>query len=323
MQEKANEIIEVQEEAKLDDEKKWCVYVHTNKINGKKYVGITSKENPKNRWKNGHGYRYNEYFWNAIQKYGWNNFSHEILSTNLTIRDACQAEMDYIKLFNCKSPNGYNNSYGGDGHDGHAVTQEARKKISEANKGRLAGENNPMYGKNPYANKTEEEMAVLKERWSNASSGENNPMYGKTHPAETRKKISNALMGKLVGESNPFYGKHHTEETKAHLREINTGKRASDETKQLFSRIRQGKNNPKAHPVYCVEMNEYFWGPQDVKNKYPTIPITNIGLSCNDDNRTCGRHPVTNEKLHWRWTTMEEYDLYMEGEDIDGTMEEK
>ena len=50
--------------------KKYCVYVHTNKFNGKKYVGITSM-NPKDRWKNGNGYSNNSYFTNAIRKYGW------------------------------------------------------------------------------------------------------------------------------------------------------------------------------------------------------------------------------------------------------------
>ena len=57
----------------------FSVYMHTNTINGKKYVGITSKE-PTRRWKgNGSGYRNNEHFWNAIQKYGWDNFEHDVI----------------------------------------------------------------------------------------------------------------------------------------------------------------------------------------------------------------------------------------------------
>lgn len=43
----------------------YTVYKHTNKINGKVYIGITS-QNVKRRWQNGAGY-YGTYFYNAIK----------------------------------------------------------------------------------------------------------------------------------------------------------------------------------------------------------------------------------------------------------------
>ena len=67
----------------------WVVYCHINKINQKKYVGITSQTAQK-RWKNGFGYTSSPHFYVAIQKYGWDNFEHVILFDGLTEQEAKQ-----------------------------------------------------------------------------------------------------------------------------------------------------------------------------------------------------------------------------------------
>ena len=44
------------------ENKKWSLYIHTNKINHKQYVGITSRK-VKDRWgKNGNNYIINKQF---------------------------------------------------------------------------------------------------------------------------------------------------------------------------------------------------------------------------------------------------------------------
>ncbi|WPC19430.1 hypothetical protein N6G95_09455 [Pediococcus inopinatus] len=93
--------------------------MHTNLINGKVYIGITN--NKQRRWRdNGIEYKpkHNRVsaFWNAIEKYGWNNFSHEVLLSNLTFEEACNKEKETILLKHSDShQKGYNISPGGNG----------------------------------------------------------------------------------------------------------------------------------------------------------------------------------------------------------------
>lgn len=95
-------------------EKKWKVYKHKSP-NGKIYIGITSQE-PERRWQNGYGYATQQLFWRAIQKYGWDNFEHEILEENLTKEEAFQRENYYIDIFKSNQREyGYNITSGGDG----------------------------------------------------------------------------------------------------------------------------------------------------------------------------------------------------------------
>jgi len=75
-----------------EENKNFVVYKHTNIANGKVYIGITSQL-PQQRWgKNGSGYKPNTYFWRAIQKYGWDHFTHEILADGLTKEQALAME---------------------------------------------------------------------------------------------------------------------------------------------------------------------------------------------------------------------------------------
>ena len=119
------------------------VYLHENKINHKKYVGITS-QSLNNRWKNGYGYniKHNSKFAYAIQKYGWDNFEHFLLCDDLTMQEAKELEIFFIKKFNSYNK-GYNATLGGDfvglgNHNklGKKLTLEQRKRISESHKGK-------------------------------------------------------------------------------------------------------------------------------------------------------------------------------------------
>ena len=134
----------------------FCVYKHTNLINNKCYIGITSQKNPNKRWDNGRGYKNNSYFWNAIQKYGWDNFSHEILYRDLTKARAEEEEIKLIKHFQSNMHDfGYNIESGGHSRGrvsdltkekirnaklGSKLSEDAKKKIGASHKGKPKSE---------------------------------------------------------------------------------------------------------------------------------------------------------------------------------------
>lgn len=161
-------------------DRNYCVYKHTSPY-GKVYIGMTCQE-PIKRWKYGWGYKNNHHFDSAIQKYGWDNFEHEILFTDLTVDEASIKEQELVKKYQSNNPKfGYNISSGGyGGREGVLQNDEAKRKVSEANKGRFVGVKNYFYNVRKYK--------------------EENPFYGKHHSEETKEKLSNIHKGKKMSD---------------------------------------------------------------------------------------------------------------------------
>lgn len=91
----------------------YCVYMHTNTINNKKYIGLTKQE-PEKRWANGTHYTNSTHFKHAIEKYGWGNFNHEIVASNLTAEEASELEKKLISEYKTTNDDyGYNLDAGG------------------------------------------------------------------------------------------------------------------------------------------------------------------------------------------------------------------
>lgn len=242
----------------MEQEKKYTVYMHTNKINNKSYVGITSKS-PKKRWDNGNGYKKQPYFWNAIKKYGWNNFEHIIFMDNLSKADACKMEQLLIALFDLRNRDkGYNYQPGGEtGNLGCIMSDEAKRKLSEAKKGK------------PLTKETRRKMSqAQKERWtedekkkrSEQYSGENNPMFG-VH---------------RFGERNPMYGKTH-----------------SNETKNKISQTKIMSEHNNGTPIVCIETGIVYKNSGDAERKTGILAQT-ILACCRHD-----KHRKTAGGYHW------------------------
>jgi len=150
------------------------IYKHTNKINGKVYIGQTTR-NPQNRWSNGRGYtndkrKLTSPFANAIIKYGWDNFKHEII---------CEVENDkldelekyYISFYKSNIKEfGYNCESGG--NKNKKLSKETKEKLSKSHKGKG----------HCCSEETRKKLSILR-------TGKGNPMYG------------------VRGEKHPNYGK--------------------------------------------------------------------------------------------------------------------
>lgn len=186
-----------------DDDKRWYVYMHINKINDKKYIGITSMDPPAKRWNYGFGYQNSKHFWNAIQKYGWNNFKHEILFAGLTKQEACDKEIELIALYDTTNQDmGYNVAPGGN-LPTVTWTDEMKQHLREVNTGRRLSEETrqKMSLSRIGISLTEETKQKLRE----INLGENNPNFGLKRSEETKRKISEARRGQ---PSNNPLGKH-------------------------------------------------------------------------------------------------------------------
>lgn len=161
---------------------------------------------------NGHNYKGSTHFYNAIQKYGWENFKGEILENVNTVEEANEKEKYYISLYNSTNQDiGYNITSGG---WNCKMAEETKRIISNKAKERYKNpKNNPMYGKK-HTKESLEKMKIKKQ-------GINNPMYGKHLSDESKEKISQSHIGKKIDNSywTDEYREQHSKRMKENAKE--------------------------------------------------------------------------------------------------------
>jgi len=167
------------------------VYLIENKINGKRYVGITINTiherfiSHRSAVKSGSGL----YLHNAIRKYGEESFDISVLEECLDIETLKEREISWIETLGTFG-GGYNLTKGGDGLWGHIHSEETRRKMSESRK----GEKNHNFGKQwgyDWSDATPEELAARNKKISET-------LTGFKQTAEAKQKISASQYKKVI-----------------------------------------------------------------------------------------------------------------------------
>lgn len=239
------------------------IYCITNIKNGKKYIGKTVKTLSSRksehlaRLKKGN---YNHlYLYRAFLKYGIENFNWEILEQGNSKELLGEREKHWINYYDTTNRDrGYNLSLGGEGSLGRKVSEETKKKISEANKGKK---------------RSEEICAKL----SKLRKGRVSNRKGCTLTEEQKLKISLTSKGRKLSEEHKkkLYeankGRVVSKETREKVSKRHKGKKVSEETKRKLSLSRAAVNTleyRKKMSEACKGSKNGFFGK---KHTFETI----------------------------------------------------
>lgn len=315
MLEMTEKIIDVQENSKLDDvsyveirDPYGYIYITTNLINGKRYLG--QQEFSQDNWMKylGSGIAFKR----AVELYGKENFRKDIIFICYSEEELNQTEYNLSVYFDVvESDDWYNLVLGGGVSRGWHPSEETRKKISYATKKRLedptnhpmygkqglGGEQNPMFGISPKDRMDEETYNQWYEKhklyWENPSTKGVSIWEGKVHPKtgthltqDQKDNLSKkAILRYENPENHPMYGK-----------------RQSDLCRERVGDTHRGYKNWNAQPIYSIELDRIFWGAKEAFDEFG-FDASGISKCCKNKRKSCGKHPDTKEDLHWLYAS--------------------
>lgn len=188
------------------------------------------------------GIHVNDYLQHAFNKYGEENFSFEVYEYVKDIDDLLTVEQKHLdELKPYDNDVGYNISeyaysyrvYGAEHHHygvpkseeqrrktsltlmGHKHSEETKRKISKAVKGKNTGKDHWSYGKKW----TEQQRKEFSDKMKGKFEGENNPFYGKKHTLESKRKMSRPVV--QLSKDGNFIAKHNSITEAADYNEMN------------------------------------------------------------------------------------------------------
>lgn len=249
---------------------KGYIYKHTGP-SGKSYIGQTLKVNPEERWKQGRGYSSNAPFSKAIRRYGWENFTHQILWEGevSSLDELNQLEEGYILGENTLIPFGYNLCTKG---ENHLTSESTRIRIGDKSRGRSLGKHwytdgeievhtwdcpeGFHLGRLPVSDKTREKLKEIQ--------SQNPPMLGKHHSPESRLLISKAAIGRKRPKVNDETRKKISLIHKGKVLSVETRKKISDSVKKsLTPELRERESE-----IHRIVSTGRHWYTNGVENRF-------------------------------------------------------
>lgn len=225
------------------------IYLITNLINDKKYIGCTSKDVPEYRWtehKLSAKNNSSNIIHCAIRKYKPEKFTFEIIEYCETLDEMYESEIEWISHYDTFLGEGYNMTAGGDcgaikfgednGFYGKKHSKETKQKMSEAQKGKIISEETREKIRQSTLGRKHSAESIRKMSASK---------IGMTHTDETKLKISENKLEYYKTHESHMKGKSLSEETKQKISEANTGKKHSNEVKEATSNRMMGNTYSK------------------------------------------------------------------------------
>jgi group I intron endonuclease len=212
------------------------LYLMTNMVNGKQYVGITKRKLAV-RMRDHYSVAFRgrlTLIAQALRKYGKEAFTTELLSEATSWEELAAMEQAAIATYGTLMPYGYNMTLGGDGTVGWKHTEEAKQKMSRANTGRVRSEEH----KAAVSRAQKGRVVSLETRakmgaWQH---GENNHRYGTHLTEEQRQRLSAVHTGNTYTR-----GRKHTPEARAKMSTALRGRTHTTETKEKIAASKRGK----------------------------------------------------------------------------------
>lgn len=220
------------------------IYKMTNIINNKVYIGQTQLT--LSHRMSQHIHRNVGAIDKAIKKYGIDNFKVEVIEECHDLDELNEREKYWIETLNCKSPNGYNLTDGGEGVAGYHHTSETKIKMSLARKGHKKSPE--MRAKLSATLKGRTFSPETRKKMSEAAKkrGLSSALRAKISEANRKRIVSPETRAKL---SANWKGRKHTPEAKAKMSAAKKGIKLPSETRNKMSMSHKQKNRNKLQSI--------------------------------------------------------------------------